>query len=664
MTLKAFPLLCALMLCNALLSQVKIGEKSEIIDGSSLLELESSEKVLVITRVTTAQMDAISPLNGALVHNTAESCLFYYNGIRWINLCEALSLAFTSEPVENPGETMIVTTFDDRVNFEVGQIRGGDDSAGFNNIVDFSITSQDIQNNAINADKLAPNAVGSDEIAGNAITSDKIDFADVTLVDFVNDVGYLTDADLLATDVQYDGTLSGLAASNVQDAIDLLVSGGQFPFNQDFAVAGSNLVITDANGSLQVPLSEINNQFLITDGSPGQLSISNGNELTLNVSDADADRSNELNTSLVLDGTTLELSDAGGTLPLDLNVAFATNAQLEALDTDDADADPTNELSDLELTNNLLTLTNPQSGATGVDLSPYINTDAQDISTDPDTPGNITIENGSTLNINVDDADADPTNELSDLDLTNNLLTLTNPQSGATGVDLSPYINTDSQDISTDPDTPGNIAIENGSTLNINVDDGDADPTNELSDLELTNNLLTLTNPQSGATGVDLSPYINTDSQDISTDPDRPGNITIENGSTLSINVEDGDSDPTNELELPAGGTNGQVLTTSGGAVSWEDPVSSPVVAWGKIRGSGAIAGGSGIASVTSNSGEYTIEFTEPRNDTNYTVQLSVFGDNRIYVTGQETNAVTVEIRDNVNDNPIPATFFVTILDN
>jgi hypothetical protein len=52
-----------------------------------------------------------------------------------------------------------------------------------------------------------------------------------------------------------------------------------------------------------------------------QLSISRGNTVTLpdNVNDADADPSNELNTAFTLSGTTLSLTDAGGTLSVDLS---------------------------------------------------------------------------------------------------------------------------------------------------------------------------------------------------------------------------------------------------------------------------------------------------------------------------------------------------------
>ena len=147
MKLKYFLIATLLLGTHALWAQVKIGDRSETIDPTSLLELESADKVLVITRLSTAQMQAITPLNGALVYNTDESCLFYYNGQIWINLCDALGLSFTNEAIVNQDTTIIITEFEDRLNFEVGQIRG-------ENIVDFSIGSQEIQNNAINSEKL------------------------------------------------------------------------------------------------------------------------------------------------------------------------------------------------------------------------------------------------------------------------------------------------------------------------------------------------------------------------------------------------------------------------------------------------------------------------------------------------------------------------------
>ena len=299
MKIKHLTLVFLLLCTHALMAQVKIGDRSETIDPASLLELESADKVLVITRVTTAEMGSISPLSGALVYNTDEACLFYHNGQTWINLCEALGITFTNEPIVNQDTTIIITEFEDRFNFEVGQIRG-------ENIVDFSIGSQEIQNNAINAEKLAPNSVGTEEIEDNAVTTAEIDLVDVTLSDFVNDVPYLVQADLTAVTVLYDGTVSGLAATNVQDAIDQLILGADFPFNTDLDVIGEELVVTDFGGTQSVPLADINNQDIATDNTPGNISLTNGGSvLTLNVEDADNDPLNEIQTITSVDGTVL-----------------------------------------------------------------------------------------------------------------------------------------------------------------------------------------------------------------------------------------------------------------------------------------------------------------------------------------------------------------------
>lgn len=70
-----------------LVCQVKIGDNPDQIDEFSLLELESPNKALVLTRVNKSEMEMMRPVEGALVYNTDEKCLFYYQGSSWFNLC-------------------------------------------------------------------------------------------------------------------------------------------------------------------------------------------------------------------------------------------------------------------------------------------------------------------------------------------------------------------------------------------------------------------------------------------------------------------------------------------------------------------------------------------------------------------------------------------------
>ncbi|MGJ8685810.1 MAG: hypothetical protein ACSHWW_14360, partial [Nonlabens sp.] len=73
-------------------AQVKIGDNPNSINPFSILELESTDKVLVVTRHTDAEMSAIIPLNGALIYNTSQNCLFQFKNNNWESLCTQVSL--------------------------------------------------------------------------------------------------------------------------------------------------------------------------------------------------------------------------------------------------------------------------------------------------------------------------------------------------------------------------------------------------------------------------------------------------------------------------------------------------------------------------------------------------------------------------------------------
>jgi hypothetical protein len=76
-----------MLLCSFSSAQVKIGGDPKIIHPYSLLELKSNTKALVLTVVTDLEMQAITPLNGALVFNIDQGCVFFYHQ-RWMPLCE------------------------------------------------------------------------------------------------------------------------------------------------------------------------------------------------------------------------------------------------------------------------------------------------------------------------------------------------------------------------------------------------------------------------------------------------------------------------------------------------------------------------------------------------------------------------------------------------
>jgi hypothetical protein len=132
---------------------------------------------------------------------------------------------------------------------------------------------------------------------------------------------------------------------------------------------------------------------------------------------------------------------------------------------------------------------------------------------------------------NVNDADNDPTNEL--------------------------------QDWSNLP----NIPVDFSDNVD-NVDDADNDPTNEI---ETWSTLAGI--PADIADGDDVNDADNdptNELQDWTTLPNIPAGF-----SDNIDNVDDADNDPLNEIELPAGGTEGQVLTIIAGTPQWVTPSAS-----------------------------------------------------------------------------------------
>ncbi|MRX65184.1 bZIP transcription factor [Maribacter luteus] len=196
-----FFLVLGLLLGTGVKGQIKIGDNPQTIDPSSVLELESGSRVLVVTRVSTAEMNAITPLPGAVVYNTDLQCVHYYNGTEWINICEEVGGIpnLTTEPFVNTRSTIVITTDGENNHIEVAQ-----NSIRTEQIVDGGINGVDIQNNSIGNDKLGNDAVGREEIIDNAVGIDALDTSQVTLESFTNTPGFITDADIISGDTGND----------------------------------------------------------------------------------------------------------------------------------------------------------------------------------------------------------------------------------------------------------------------------------------------------------------------------------------------------------------------------------------------------------------------------------------------------------------------------
>ncbi|MGJ8737745.1 hypothetical protein, partial [Zobellia laminariae] len=177
-------------------AQVKIGDNPQVIDPSSILELESSDKVLVITRVDSEQMATIVPNRGALVYNTTADCVYYYDGTAWISMCEGIDGgALTALPIENDESTIVITPTADGNNIEIAP-----NSISSDQILNGGINGVDIQDGSIGRGKLAPNAVDKARIAENAVGPYAIDRDSLGLSFFNNDAGFITGANIVSAD--------------------------------------------------------------------------------------------------------------------------------------------------------------------------------------------------------------------------------------------------------------------------------------------------------------------------------------------------------------------------------------------------------------------------------------------------------------------------------
>ena len=341
-------LIVALLLFSPLKAQVKIGDNPQNLDPASVLELESNNRVLVITRVTTAQMSTINPLRGALVYNTDEECIHYYNGVEWINICEALDNSFTvsSEAVFNTApdardSTVVVTQTETpdgiNYNFEVNQITG-----------------DNVYNGTLFGSDLAPQTVGVRELQNGGVGLEKLE--DGTLAGQLmqwngTDWTLISEADITVTEL--DGVV-GNEVTNVTDGT--LTRSGTGTLADPYTLGVSTNGISDneiANDAVTLPK-------LGNGTTPGELMQWNGTDWvlvdpsTLTITETDGIVGNEVTNAT--DGT-LTRSGAG-TLADPYTLGVSTNG-----------------ISDNEIINDAVTLAKIANGTTAGELMQWNGTD-------------------------------------------------------------------------------------------------------------------------------------------------------------------------------------------------------------------------------------------------------------------------------------------------
>ena len=379
-----------------------------------------------------------------------------------------------------------------------------------------------------------------------------------------------------AVTVLKDGRF-GIGISTPSELLD--VNGGIKIGNTTGASAGSmRFTGTDFEGhtggtwvSLTGGGAGAPDQSLSLTGTNLNISGSGGNTVNLVslIDDADADSTNEIQ-DLVYTGNNLSVSGGTNIVDLttyldntdaqnlsfngsDLSISNGNQVNLTSL-INDNDADPTNEIQGISLSGINLSISGSGSS---VDLSSFFdNTDAQTLSF---TGSQLDISGGNSVNLSglINDADSDPINELQDISISGNDVNITGSTSS---INLSPYLdNTDNQILSV---SGNSLSISNGNTvalpvsgggqnqtlsfvgnnltisgpggntvsLNSLINDADFDPVNELQDLSLAANSLSLSG---SVPTIDLSSYLdNTDNQTLSI---FGNSLSISNGNSVVL---------------------------------------------------------------------------------------------------------------------------------
>ncbi|WP_348738446.1 hypothetical protein, partial [Tenacibaculum sp. 190524A02b] len=369
-------------------AQVKVGDNPNIIDQNSVLELESKDKVLVITRVNDIEMNNIYPLEGALVYNTDQKCIFQYNSMLWESLC-----------LSNKNQQL---SFDATTN-ELTLQDGG--------TVNLSSLVNDNDNNPTNEIQVLT-------FDNTTNTLNLLNGGSVNLETVIKDIETLT-----SIIENNDGTFSYIDENGTSNQIDIknLETLTSIALNPD----NTNIDYTDENGqTTQLNLTNI---------------VKNLETLTSVVENND--------------GTFSFIDENGGNTQIDIkNLETLTSIALNPDNTNIDYTDENGQTTQLNLTN---IVKNLESTSSLIDN------------------GNGTItyvdENGVSSTISLNDNDSDPNNEKSDLILSGNTLTLSNPLTAGNLIDLTPYLNTDNQTLSI---SGNDLSIADGNTITLPSADG------------------------------------------------------------------------------------------------------------------------------------------------------------------------------------------------
>lgn len=277
---------------------------------------------------------------------------------------------------------------------------------------------------------------------------------------------------------------------------------------QELVRLGGRMGLKNGDGSItytvNLPDSSSINELQMISQKGNTITLSQGGgSVTIDIDDADADPNNEIQT-LSKSGTTITLNKSGGSITDSDNQTLSFSGSSLSISSGNSvtlpDSSSSNELQYLEQSNGLGTISLSQGGGLVTLPDSSASNELQTISKSgsiislSNSGGSVTDSdnqyltlNGATLSISSGNTiilpDSSANNELQKLTISGNTISLSN--SGGSVI----VPDSDEQTLSISGNT---ISISNGNSVNINTNDSDADPSNEIQTISKTGTTISL----------------------------------------------------------------------------------------------------------------------------------------------------------------------------
>ncbi|MBO0592131.1 hypothetical protein I2486_12025, partial [Cellulophaga sp. E16_2] len=349
-----------------------------IINSNELSLDTNNELVSTINGEASTALD----LEPAIVANQKTTSVIEGTGVNVTNTTTGNNTAYTVtvDPTDIIGDGTISST--DIV------VSGGANST-LNDvtleIADNAITNAKMADNAITTTEILDGTIASADIAPNAVNA-------ATINGDVAGAGLIQNATTGALEVNEAAIADGTISST-----DLTVTGGDNSVFKDVTLE----ITAGAVGTTELAADAVTNSRLADDAVQTENILSEGNDQVL-VTNAAGDVE-WIDKATLVPATTVSNTSAVNTLAT--TVDGVTGAGVTIINSNDLSLNTSNEL---------VSTVNGEASSV-IDLSPYINTDTQDISSSVITPNEtvrVALVDGGTTDVDIRDADSDPTNEL------------------------------------------------------------------------------------------------------------------------------------------------------------------------------------------------------------------------------------------------------------